>query len=255
MDPRTSRSSFSAISSGCCSGRRAHSSSGPSTGSSSRQRVGSSRVTAGSPSSSARRPSSVGIASSRGGSGPTAGPVAPAGHRSMPRSESSSSVSPGRTPDGVACALKRAPQARDPPGSDDDPNPAPDGAARSCPAAQRPSLDRVPADSGAGDHRLRLLHRRDRLAPDALHPRVHRARQPADPPERVHRAPRLGLGHPAGPEPRAGPRWQLTRHPVPHPRPGREVQPVVRRGRPLGRGPADRDALPRPRTPTPTPSA
>src|SRR5450759_653660 len=30
-DPRTSRSSFSAISSGCCSGRRAHASSGPST--------------------------------------------------------------------------------------------------------------------------------------------------------------------------------------------------------------------------------
>ena len=46
-DPRTSRSSFSAISSGCCSERRAHPSSGPSTGSSSRRRVGSSRVTAG----------------------------------------------------------------------------------------------------------------------------------------------------------------------------------------------------------------
>ncbi len=57
---RTSRSSSSAINSGCCSGRRARASSGPSTGSSSRRRVGSSRVTAGSPSSSPRRPSSAG---------------------------------------------------------------------------------------------------------------------------------------------------------------------------------------------------
>ena len=44
-DQRTSRSSFSAISSGCCSGRRAHPGSGSSTGSSSRRPVGSSRVT------------------------------------------------------------------------------------------------------------------------------------------------------------------------------------------------------------------
>ncbi len=39
-------------------------------------------------------------------SGFTAGPVAPAGHRWIPRSVSSSSVSPGRTPDGLACGAK-----------------------------------------------------------------------------------------------------------------------------------------------------
>ena len=48
---RTSRSSSSAISSGCSAGRRAHAGSGPSTGSCSRPRAGLSRVTAGSPSS------------------------------------------------------------------------------------------------------------------------------------------------------------------------------------------------------------
>jgi hydroxyacylglutathione hydrolase len=49
-EPRTSRSSFSATSSGYCSGRPAHRGCGRSTGSCSRRRVRSSRVTAGSPS-------------------------------------------------------------------------------------------------------------------------------------------------------------------------------------------------------------
>jgi hypothetical protein len=99
---RISRSSSSAISSGCCSGRRARRGCGRSTASSSRRRVGRSHVVAGSPSSSLRRLSSVGIASSCGGSGPTARAVARAGHRSMPQSERSSSDWPGRTRAGAA---------------------------------------------------------------------------------------------------------------------------------------------------------
>src|SRR5665811_2634741 len=66
---------------------------------------------------------------------------------------------------------------------DDDTDPAPDGTARSCPAALWPDLDRVPPRPGRWHRRLRLLHRRDRLAPDAGRPRVHRARSPADPPQ------------------------------------------------------------------------
>src|SRR5450756_578781 len=42
--------------------------------------------------------------------------------------------------------------------------------------------------------------------------------------------------HPAGPESRDGPRWPLTCHPVPHPRPGHQVQPVIRHGAPRGGG-------------------
>jgi len=42
---------------------------------------------------------------------------------------------------GLRADRGRSPQARPPRGSDDDPDPAPDGAARSCPAAQRPNLD------------------------------------------------------------------------------------------------------------------
>src|SRR5450756_935253 len=49
--------------------------------------------------------------------------------------------------------------------------------ARLGPAPRRsgPTWTSVPPDSSARDHRRRLLHRRDRLAPDALCPRVHRA--------------------------------------------------------------------------------
>src|SRR5664280_632165 len=74
----------------------------------------------------------------------------------------------------------RASQARDPRRSDD-PLRAQDCATRSCPAADRPDLERVPAGPSERDHRLRLLHRRDRLAAHALRPGIHRARQPADP--------------------------------------------------------------------------
>jgi len=71
-------------------------------------------------------------------------------------------------------------------------------------------------------------------APDALCPRVHRAREPADPPESRNGAPGLGLGYPAGAQPRHGPRRPRTCRPVPHPGPGREVQPVVQHGAPRG---------------------
>jgi hypothetical protein len=96
---------------------------------------------------------------------------------------------PGEPPLGLRADRRRASQARDPRGSDDDPDPAPECATRSCPAAHGPNLDRVPPGASERGHRLRLLHRRDHLAPDVLCPRVHRAREPADPPERVHRAP------------------------------------------------------------------
>src|SRR5664280_1709613 len=75
----------------------------------------------------------------------------------------------------------RASQARPRSERDDDPHPAPSGPGGAGPATERPDLDRVPAGPGGGHHRLRLLHRRDRLAPDALRPGVHRAWQPADP--------------------------------------------------------------------------
>ena len=100
-EARTSRSSSAAISFAWCSGRRADRSSVSSIGSSSQRRVGSSRVSAGSPSSSPRQPSSAGTASSYAGSGPTAGPVAQAGHRSIPRSVRSSSAGPAGAASGA----------------------------------------------------------------------------------------------------------------------------------------------------------
>ncbi len=115
-------------------------------------------------------------------------------------------LAPGEPPLGLRPDRRRAAQARDPRRRDDDPEPAPDRASGSRPAADRTELDRVPPGLGERDHRLRLLHRRDGLTADALCPLLHRARQPADPPERLHRAARLGVGHPAGPQPRPEPR-------------------------------------------------
>src|SRR5664280_1902253 len=62
--------------------------------------------------------------------------------------------------------------------------------ARAGPAPRRtgPTWTEVPPGSSARDHRLRLLHRRDGLAAHPLRPRVHRARQSADPPESLDRA-------------------------------------------------------------------
>src|SRR5665811_1482299 len=103
---------------------------------------------------------------------------------------------PGEPPLGLCPDRGRAPQARHPGGCDDDPDPAPDGSPRSCPAADGPDLDRVPPGSSARDHRLRLLYRRDGLAAHPLRPRVHRARQPADLSQPVNGSPGLGGGPP-----------------------------------------------------------
>src|SRR5664280_2125902 len=104
--------------------------------------------------------------------------------------------------------------------------------ARAGPAPRRtgPTWTSVPPGSSARDHGLRLLYRRDGLAAHPLRPRVHRARQPADPCEPLDRAPGLGVGDPAGSQPGAGPRRSGEPCPVPHPRPGREVQSIVRSG-------------------------
>src|SRR5664279_248733 len=48
----------------------------------------------------------------------------------------------------------RAPQARPPRRSDDDPDLAPECATRSCPTAHWPELDGVPPGAGGRDHRL-----------------------------------------------------------------------------------------------------
>ena len=72
-----------------------------------------------------------------------------------------------------------------------------------------------------------------------LRPRVHRARQPANLREPLDGAPGLGLGHPAGPQPRAGVGRSLDSCPVPHPGPGHQVHRDLRRGLPLGRGASD----------------
>jgi len=60
----------------------------------------------------------------------------------------------------------------------------------------------VIADVGGGDPRDRLLHRRDDRSQDALRPVLHRVLDAARPPGRRDREPGLGVGHPAGAEPR-----------------------------------------------------
>src|SRR5450756_2499244 len=140
-EARTSRSSSSAISFACCSGRRADRSSVSSIGSSSQRRVGSSRVSAGAPFSSPGDPPPVASRtraqevdlppdrSPRSATDRSRGPCAhpPAG--------------PGEPALGLCADRGRAPHARHPGGCDDDPDPAPDRSPRSCPAAQRPDLD------------------------------------------------------------------------------------------------------------------
>ncbi len=64
--------------------------------------------------------------------------------------------------------------------------------------------------------------------------------------EPLHHPPRLGLGHPASPQPCPEPRRSRETPPVPHPRPRHEVQPSLRRGRALGRGESDPDSDPGP---------
>ena len=65
------------------------------------------------------------------------------------------------------------------------------------PAPRRtgPTWTSVPAVTGGGDPRDRLLHRRDDPSPDALRPVLHRALDAARAPGRRYRPPRLGVGH------------------------------------------------------------
>jgi hypothetical protein len=172
-DPRTSRSSFSAISSGRCSGRRAHPSSGPST-----------QVLLAAASRVIPRDRWVAFL------------VTPAalrrGHRELVRRKWTyrRTGRPRRPPIDAAIRALILRLARE--------NPRwgcvrIEGelrklgirvtattirtllrTARLGPAPRRsgPTWTSVPPDSSARDHRLRLLHRRDRGAPDALCPCV-----------------------------------------------------------------------------------
>jgi hypothetical protein len=70
---------------------------------------------------------------------------------------------------------------------------------RSSSSAISSGRDRVPPRASGWHHRVRLLHRRDCLAQDALHPRVHRARQPADPPQPINGSPPTRRGSPSRP--------------------------------------------------------
>jgi hypothetical protein len=96
------------------------------------------------------------------------------------------------------------------------------------PAPRRtgPTWTPVPAVTGGGDPRDRLLQRRDDRPQDALRPVLHRALDPPRAPRRRHRAPGLGVGHPAGEEPRH--RRAAVGCSVPPARPGRQVPGIVR---------------------------
>ncbi len=94
---------------------------------------------------------------------------------------------------------RRAAQARDPGRGDDDPEPAQDRPSGSRPEAHRTELDRLPPGPRCRDHRRRLLQRRDGVAADAIRPRVHRARQPADPPGAPQRLTPTRPGSPSRP--------------------------------------------------------
>jgi len=111
------------------------------------------------------------------------------------------------------------------------------------PAPARPNLDRVPPVTGGGDPRDRLLHRADDQAEDDLRPVLHRASDPASARGGRHRAPRLGVGHPASQEPRD--RRAAFGCSVPPSRPGRQVLGTVRRGAPHRGRPRHPNADPR----------
>src|SRR5664280_1428485 len=142
---------------------------------------------------------------------------------------------PREPPLGVPADPRRDAQARDQDLRDDGPDdPAPRRARPSSPPG-RPDMDRVPAATGGGDPRDRLLHRRDDQPQNALRPVLHRALDPARVRGRRHREPRLRLGYPAGAEPRH--RGAAVGCPVPTARPGRQVLGTLRcgassRGRP-----------------------
>jgi hypothetical protein len=137
---------------------------------------------------------------------------------------------PGEPTLGVPADPRGAAEARDQDLRDDGPDdPAPRRARPSSPPG-RPNMDRVPAVTGGGDPRDRLLHRRDDQAQDDLRPVLHRALDPPRAPRRRHRPPRLGVGHPAGEEPRH--RRAAVGCSVPPARPRHQVLGTVRCGAP-----------------------
>ena len=126
----------------------------------------------------------------------------------------------------------RAAQTRPPRRRLDDPAdpqapPDPTGAG----AAHRHQLAAVPAHPGHQHARGRLLPRRLRGdAAAALRPVRARGRRPLPARPGRDRASRRALDHPAGPQPRHGPRRTRRAVPVPRPRSGRTVHGLVRRG-------------------------
>jgi hypothetical protein len=112
------------------------------------------------------------------------------------------------------------------------------------PAPRRagPTWTPVPPVTGGGDPRDRLLHRRDDWTEDDLRPVLHRALDPASARGGRHHAPRLGVGHRAGAEPRH--RRAAVGRSVPPPRPGRQVLRTVRCGAPRRGRPGHSNADP-----------
>ena len=87
--------------------------------------------------------------------------------------------------------------------SDHDPHNAASPRAGPGAAADDDNLAGVPAPAGRRDRRLRLLHRRHRLAAAAVGAVLHRTGDSAGPPGRRDRPPGRRLGYPAGPQPAA----------------------------------------------------
>jgi hypothetical protein len=111
-------------------------------------------------------------------------------------------VGPGEPPVGLPAHPRRAVEAGHPGLRDDGPvDPAPPRPSP-CSPKDRPNLDPVPPVTGGGHPCLRFLHRRDDQAEDDLRPLLHRASEPESARGGRHRAPRLGVGNPAGEEPR-----------------------------------------------------
>jgi hypothetical protein len=95
----------------------------------------------------------------------------------------------------------RARQARHQGLGDEDPHPPARERARSCTAANRSHLERVPQVPGPGDLGSGLLHGGDRLALHAVRALHDRGRIPSCADPRRHAEPRLSVGDPAGPQP------------------------------------------------------
>ncbi len=144
---------------------------------------------------------------------------------------------------GLPADPRGAEEARDQDLRDDGPDDPAATRPGPCSPPGRPNVDRVPPVTGGGDPRDRLLHRRDDQAEDDLRPVLHRAFDPASARGGGHRAPRLGVGHPASQEPRH--RRAAFGCSVPPSRPGRQVLGSVRRGAPRRGRPRHPNADPR----------